>query len=100
MVGANLPVHTRLTLKVLEATLEPPRHPRPECEVEAARGIMGQADLIGNSLPDLAGHQFDRATAAEIVELHGPLTRVLLPHYGYRVSVAPGQRPRLDAIAG
>lgn len=61
-----------------------PRSSRASGDVEAevARGLMGLADLIDQALEDLAGRQFDRATATRIVELHGRVSRGLLPHTG------------------
>jgi hypothetical protein len=53
-------------------------------EAEAARGVMAQADLIENSLPELVGRRFDRVTAAQIVELHGRVARGLREHAGGR----------------
>jgi hypothetical protein len=57
-------------------------HAPGDREAEMARGLIGLADLIEETLADLAGRQFDRATAAQIVELHGRVTRGLLPHTG------------------
>lgn len=45
-------------------------------ELIVARGLVGQADVITEGLKDL-GRQFDRQTAAAIVELHARITRKL-----------------------
>jgi len=45
-------------------------HAPGDREAEMARGLIGLADLIEETLADLAGRQFDRATAAQIVEPH------------------------------
>jgi hypothetical protein len=51
-------------------------------EAEVARGLTKQADLLDEALHVLAHSQFDRATAAQIIELHGRVSRGLLPHTG------------------
>jgi hypothetical protein len=51
-------------------------------EAAVARGLIEQADLIDKTLDALEGKQFDRATAAQIVELHGRVTRGLEPCAG------------------
>jgi hypothetical protein len=43
---------------------------------------MSLADLLEQSLENLAGRQLDRETAAHIVELHGRVVRGLLPYTG------------------
>jgi hypothetical protein len=53
-----------------------------DAEAEVTRGLISLADLIEQSLQDLAGRQFDRATAARIVELHGRVAGGLLPYTG------------------
>ena len=49
-------------------------------EASVTRGLIEQADLIDETLNALEGKHFDRATAAQIVELHGRVTRGLKPH--------------------
>jgi hypothetical protein len=51
-------------------------------EAAVARGLITQADLIDETLKALEGKQFDRATAAQIVELHVRVTKGLEPHTG------------------
>jgi hypothetical protein len=51
-------------------------------EAAVARGLIEQADLNGEALNMLEGKQFDLATAAQIVELHGHVTSGLKPHTG------------------
>jgi hypothetical protein len=53
-------------------------------EAEVARGLIEQADLIEGTLYNLAGRPFDRATAGEIIELHGRVTRGLRSRTGDR----------------
>lgn len=51
-------------------------------EATVARGLIEQADLIDAALNVLEGKQFDRATAAQIIELHGRVTKGIKPHTG------------------
>jgi hypothetical protein len=51
-------------------------------EAAVARGLIEQANLIDETLNALEGKQFDRATAAQVIELHGRVTRGLEPHTG------------------
>ncbi len=51
-------------------------------EAEVARGLIEVADLIEESLGELTGGEFDRATAVEVVRLHGSVTRSLLSRTG------------------
>jgi hypothetical protein len=51
-------------------------------EAAIARGLAGQAGLIEPILGKLAAQRFNRESAAEIVELHGYVCRVLLPYTG------------------
>lgn len=51
-------------------------------EAKVAEGIVMRADLINEGLAALAGKQFDRATAAAIIGLHGRITRDLCPYTG------------------
>lgn len=51
-------------------------------EAEVARGLVDAAGLIEHAQGKLAGREFDRATAIEIVELHHSLTRSLLQRTG------------------
>ena len=53
-------------------------------ETEVARGLIEQAALIEGTLHDLGGRQLDRATAGEIIGLHGRVTRGLCSHTGDR----------------
>jgi hypothetical protein len=53
-----------------------------DAEARVSHGLMGLADLIEQSLRDLAGRQFDRVAAAKIVELHGRVTSGLRPYTG------------------
>lgn len=53
-------------------------------EAAAAHGIVRQAAEIDAALKTLASAQFDRATAAQIIELHARTARGLKEHTGER----------------
>jgi hypothetical protein len=53
-----------------------------DAESKVTHGLISLADLIEPSLGDLVGRQFDRVSAAQIVELHGRVARGLLPNTG------------------
>jgi hypothetical protein len=77
-------VYTKVAIigRVYAAGLSRSSRADADAEAEVTRGLIGLADLIEQSLGNLAGRQFDRVTAAQIVELHGRVTRGLLPHTG------------------
>ena len=54
--------------------------PSGGAEMAVTDGLIRLADLIEQSLKDLAGRQFDRQSAARVVELHGKVARGLLPY--------------------
>jgi hypothetical protein len=54
----------------------------PDPEVQIAKCIMSQADLVASALQELASQPLDRASLVEIVALHGKLTRALLAPAG------------------
>jgi hypothetical protein len=68
--------------RVYEAGISRSSQASGDREAAIARGLIEQADLTEQALQELAGRQLDRATAAQIVELHGRITRGLLPHTG------------------
>jgi hypothetical protein len=66
--------------RVYAAGLSRTFHAPVGAEKAVTDGLVGLADLIEQSLKDLKGRQFDRESAAQIVELHGRVTRGLLPY--------------------
>ena len=54
--------------------------PSGGAEMAVTDGLIRLADLIEQSLKDLAGRQFDRQSAARVVELHGKVAKGLLPY--------------------
>ena len=77
-------VYTKVAIigRVYEAGISRAWRGAGDPETEVTNEVMEQADLIEHALSDLAGHQFDRATAAQIVELHGHVTKSLTHRSG------------------
>jgi hypothetical protein len=72
-------VYTKVAIvgRVYEAGVARAWRGEGDPETEITRVLIEQADLIQSALQRLEGHLFDRQAAAEIVELHGDVSRAI-----------------------
>jgi hypothetical protein len=77
-------VYTKVAImgRVYEAGVPRSFQAPGDSEATVTYGLIEQADLIEKRLTALHGRRFDRQTAAEIVELHGGVTRKLAERTG------------------
>jgi hypothetical protein len=81
-VSANVYTKVAIIGRVYEAGVPRSFQAPGDSEATVTYGLIEQADLIEKRLTALHGRRFDRQTAAEIVEVHGGVTRKLAERTG------------------